>query len=217
MSIQIIKHNKTFDIISHYDKRLNELIQTFNSRFWKPKERIWTLNVEEYDCFMHELSELGIPAEVQLNDHHVEIKKNGNQIDVKFNTFIEEYSLIRALKNSSYDRNQKTLSLPLTEQVPLLNLLKANKIAYKLDSECHKEIPNILNKTITPENKSKERIKFEDKLNHQYSHAIPKMLKRTIRPVFESQEKIKYDDEEIQPKCSKFLDVPDSQPQFIEY
>lgn len=41
---------------------------------------------------------------------------NGDNLDVKFHAFMEEFDLFRTIKNSKYNRDKQLLQIPLSEK-----------------------------------------------------------------------------------------------------
>ena len=151
MSIELTKNKSRFSVLSCYSDELVKLIKTYNGRFWDAKNRQWTLPLVDYDGFVQKLSNEKLIFSENKEPDVVTVTTNGNNLDVKFNVFIEEFDLFRTIRNSKYNREKQLLQIPLSEKTSLLNVLRKSDIKFNFNEQKQKS-----NKTTTYKQLDKE-------------------------------------------------------------
>ncbi len=74
------------------------------------------LPISEYDKFIEGITELGMPVEITSKDEYkVEISYKNDNMVLKFNSYLEKYPLLRTIQNAVYNKEDKKLIVPLSE------------------------------------------------------------------------------------------------------
>jgi hypothetical protein len=132
MSIHLVKEKTKLNIFSKYDEKLIQLIKSYEKRYYDQKTRSWSLSLTDYESFINQLNELNYKFELEEDtSHKCLIAKNGNDLEISFNSYVEEFPLFRTIKNSEYKRDEKKLIIPNSEKSALESVLKSTGIQYK--------------------------------------------------------------------------------------
>lgn len=135
MSIQIKPISSTrFSVVSQFDRRLVNIIQKFEKRFWDAKLKQWTLPMESQDELIKELDVINYNYEVCEKLSDVIIKENGSNLELQFNSYIAEFSAIKMLTRSVYDKERKILTVPKSIEDDVIRVLKSGDIKYSFES-----------------------------------------------------------------------------------
>lgn len=134
MSIQLVKQNNgTFSISKEYDENLVKLIRTYEKRYWDAKLKVWTLPMNDYNDFIFNLEDIGFNYELtEQDDINIEFSNNGKDYEISFNTFHDQFPLLRTLNNSYYDRDRKIFYVPIIEKESLQLLLSKSNFKYNI-------------------------------------------------------------------------------------
>jgi hypothetical protein len=134
-----------------------------------------------------------MPVEITSKDEYkVEISYKNDNMELKFNSYLEEYPLLRTIQNAVYNKEDKKLIVPLSEENSLINLLKTNKISFK------KSLPSI-------EPKGRKRVR---------THLSGFKKQKSIEYDADDEDAIL---ENVVPRKLEFLDIPDSQNPIFDY
>ncbi len=132
--IKIEKFKTKFTIKSKYDKDLLQIIRNNESRYWNAEKFEWSLPLSAYDSFVNDVKQLNkFDVKIVDNKPCAFIEKNSdNNYDLKFASFVDNFSQFRHLGNTEYNKETRKLTIPATEYENMIKLLKDNQFEFSI-------------------------------------------------------------------------------------
>ena len=131
--------DKRFAITFGYDAKLIEIIKKHPRAFFNSKKKEWSLPNEERENFINALVENKYNIQISKDkvemSESVEIEKTDTQLYVKLNSYLEDFSLFKTIKNVVYDRANTSFIMPIDSELDLFTVLKQSNINFKVKSE----------------------------------------------------------------------------------
>lgn len=139
--ITIKQFTTRFSVKCKYDEKIVQIIRKIDKRYWNKEKMEWTLPIEAMNDFIKEIQNLGFNVQIIDHEAYTTLTKNGDKIDVKFATFVDDFEAFRNIENSFYDRENKKFIIPKQKMKQLITLLTERDIKYALVGDDQK-IPN---------------------------------------------------------------------------
>lgn len=136
MSILIAKSNfPSRFIITGYNEKVMELIRPLDKKYWCSK---WSLPLIYAEKLIEQLKLNNIDHVDELteflNEPKVLVTMNGDNLQLKFKSFCEEFNTLKSIRESSYNKENRILSIPIDSKQKVFTLLKAFNIKFKCEN-----------------------------------------------------------------------------------
>ena len=111
--IKIEKFKNKFTVKSKYDAELLEIIRKIESRYWSAEKLEWSLPIVAFENFISEINKIDDKQKYDIkvvdNKPYAFISKNNDNYELKFASFVDNFSQFKHIPNAEYNKETRKL------------------------------------------------------------------------------------------------------------